>query len=77
MLYFRRTIRPRCNAVTAAGTHTRNLPASRQLLLALLLSPVLSLAPVASVHADLDITGRAHRRWVTTPSLTDNYQTRN
>jgi outer membrane protein TolC len=52
MLYFRRTIRPRCNAVTASGTHTRNLSASRQLLLALLLS----LAPLASVHADLDIT---------------------
>jgi len=51
MLYFRRTIRPRCIAVTASGTHSRKLPASRQLLLALLLS----LTPAASVHADLDI----------------------
>jgi len=51
MLYSRRTIRPRCNAVTASGTHTNNQSVSHlfTLLLALLLTPA------ASVHADLDI----------------------
>ena len=51
MLYSRRTIRPRCNAVTASGTHTSNQSVSHlfTLLLALLLTPA------ASVHADLDI----------------------
>jgi hypothetical protein len=51
MLYFRRTIRPRCSAAIASRTNTNSLPASRlfRLLLALLF------APAASVHADLDI----------------------
>ncbi|MCK5382292.1 MAG: TolC family protein [Gammaproteobacteria bacterium] len=51
MLYSRRTIRPRCSAVTASRTNTNSLPASRLFILLL----ALLLAPAASVHADLDI----------------------
>ena len=55
MLYSRRTIRTRCNAVTASGPHTKSLPASRLLTLLLALLLALLLVPAASVHADLDI----------------------
>jgi outer membrane protein TolC len=71
MLYSRRTVRPRCNAVTASEAHTNSLPAAR--LLTLLLA--LLLAPAASVHADLDIN-EAVRLALTDDPVIAAYQAR-